>query len=97
MAKTLLVKPKFCRALIRFWRTHQLVIRLAYGVICDGEILIRLKKNFYKIVIRQTITNGVKCWPNKKPYTYKMNGSKDGNVEMGVVKVERLKIRNECF
>ena len=36
-------------------RVGWLMLRLAFGVLCDRRIQIRLKENFYKIMIRPTM------------------------------------------
>lgn len=36
--------------------------RLAFGVLCDKNVSLRLKGKFYNVVVRPTMLYGAECW-----------------------------------
>ncbi|XP_070056639.1 uncharacterized protein [Nicotiana tomentosiformis] len=46
--------------------------RLAYGVLYDKKMSLRLKGKFYRVVVRPAILYGAECWPVKKPHIQRM-------------------------
>nr|XP_016467534.1 PREDICTED: uncharacterized protein LOC107790145 [Nicotiana tabacum] len=46
--------------------------RLAFGVLCDKNVSLRLKGKFYKVIVRQTILYGEECWLVKNFHVQQM-------------------------
>ncbi|XP_059285927.1 uncharacterized protein LOC132039467 [Lycium ferocissimum] len=46
--------------------------KLASGVLCNKNVLPRLKGKFYKVVVKPTMLYGMECWPVKKAHVQKM-------------------------
>ena len=47
--------------------------RSATGVLCDHRIPIKLKRTFYRFVIRPAMLYGTECWAIKKQHIYKLS------------------------
>nr|XP_016442661.1 PREDICTED: uncharacterized protein LOC107768062 [Nicotiana tabacum] len=76
-------------------RARLMKCRLASGILCDKNVPPRVKRKFYKVVVRPTMLYGVECWPVKIFHVLKMEA-----VEMGILKymcehTRKDKIRNE--
>ena len=71
--------------------------RLASRVLCDLRMPIRLKGDFYRIVIRPAITYGARCWPIKKQHMHKMDVAGVRMLRLMYGKTWKDKIRNEHF
>uniref|UniRef100_A0A1S4B6T2 Uncharacterized protein n=1 Tax=Nicotiana tabacum TaxID=4097 RepID=A0A1S4B6T2_TOBAC len=46
--------------------------RLTYGVLCDKNVLQKLKDKFYRAVVRPTMLYGAGYWPAKNSHVQKM-------------------------
>ena len=66
-------------------------------MLCDHRMPTRLKGEFYRIVIRPTMTYGAECWSIKKQHVYKMDVMEMRMVRWMFGKIKKDKIRNECF
>jgi hypothetical protein len=40
--------------------------RQASGILCDPRVPLKLKRKFYRTVIRPTMLYGAECWPTKR-------------------------------
>ena len=47
--------------------------RSATGVLCERRIPIKLKRTFYRSVIRPSMLYGTECWAIKKQHIYKLS------------------------
>lgn len=46
--------------------------RLASGVLCDKNVSLKLKGEFYRVFFRPIILYGVECWPIKNLHVQKI-------------------------
>ncbi|KAI0511545.1 hypothetical protein KFK09_012175 [Dendrobium nobile] len=47
--------------------------RNASGLLCDGNVPLKLKGKFYKMVVRPAMLYGAKCWPLKEKHNTKLS------------------------
>ncbi|KAI0497081.1 hypothetical protein KFK09_023409 [Dendrobium nobile] len=47
--------------------------RNASGLLCDRNVPLKLKKKFYKMVVRPAMLYGAECWPLKKKHNTKLS------------------------
>ncbi|XP_070002242.1 uncharacterized protein [Nicotiana sylvestris] len=53
-------------------RTGWMKWRLAFSVLCDKNVPLRLKGEFYKVVVRPTMLYGAESWPVKNSHVQQM-------------------------
>ncbi|XP_070002243.1 uncharacterized protein [Nicotiana sylvestris] len=57
-------------------RTGWMKWRLAFSVLCDKNVPLRLKGKFYKVVVRPTMLYGAESWPVKNSHVQQMKVAK---------------------
>ncbi|XP_070017582.1 uncharacterized protein [Nicotiana sylvestris] len=69
--------------------------RLASGVLCDKNVLSKLKGKFYRAVVRPTMLYGAECWPIKNSHIQKMKVAEMKMLRWMCGHTRLDKIRNE--
>ena len=68
--------------------------RGAFGELCDKQISLKLKENFYKTTIRPAMLYGAECWAANKQ-VHKMSVAEMRMLRWMSDKTRKDKIRNE--
>ncbi|XP_070044883.1 uncharacterized protein [Nicotiana tomentosiformis] len=71
--------------------------RLASGVLCDKNVLLRLKGKFYKVVVRPTMLYEAECWPVKNSHVQHMKVAKMRMLRWMCGHTRLDRIRNEVI
>ncbi|XP_070028721.1 uncharacterized protein [Nicotiana sylvestris] len=71
--------------------------RLAFGVLCDKNVSLRLKGKFYKVVVRPTMLYGAEYWPVKTSHVQQMRVAKMRMLRWMCGHTRLDKIRNEVI
>lgn len=69
--------------------------KLAFGVLCDKNVSLKLKAKFHRVMVRPTLMYGVECWPTKNSHLLKMKVAKVRKLTWMCCHARRDKIRNE--